>query len=121
MHIAEGCSLRAGFNYRCGCSCRRCCLRIKENSSESFHVGRASRGSVFCCEPHPRANRFSSAHLILNGLLGVVLGWAAFPVIFVALLLQAVLFQFGGFTVLGVNTATMGLGALAALRDLFMP
>lgn len=34
--------------------------------------------------------------------------------IFVALLLQAVLFQFGGFTVLGVNTATMGLGALAA-------
>ena len=45
---------------------------------------------------------FSSAHLILNGLLGVVLGWAAFPVIF------------GGFTVLGVNTATMGLGALAA-------
>ena len=50
---------------------------------------------------------FSSAHLI-------VLGWAAFPVIFVALLLQAVLFQFGGFTVLGVNTATMGLGALAA-------
>ena len=62
---------------------------------------------------------FSSAHLILNGLLGVVLGWAAFPVIFVALLLQAVLFQFGGFTVLGVNTATMGLGALAAYRGSF--
>ena len=53
-------------------------------------------------------------HFMLAGLLGVVLGWAAFPVIFVALLLQAVLFQFGGFTVLGVNTATMGLGALAA-------
>lgn len=57
---------------------------------------------------------FSSAHLILNGFLGVVLGWAAFPVIFMALFLQAVLFQLGGFTVLGVNTATMGLGALAA-------
>lgn len=56
----------------------------------------------------------SSAHLILNGLVGVLLGWASFPVIFVALLLQAVLFQFGGFTVLGVNTATMGLGAVAA-------
>lgn len=56
----------------------------------------------------------SSAHLILNGLLGVLLGWAAMPVIFVALLLQTVLFQFGGFTVLGVNTATMGLGAVAA-------
>lgn len=57
---------------------------------------------------------FSNAHLILNGLLGIVLGWASVPVIFVALLLQAVLFQFGGFTVLGVNTATMGLGAVAA-------
>ena len=56
----------------------------------------------------------SSAHLVLNGLLGVILGLAAFPVIFVSLLLQAVLFQFGGFTVLGVNTATMGLGAVFA-------
>ena len=55
-----------------------------------------------------------SAHLILNGLLGVFLGAAAFPVILISLLLQAVLFQFGGLTVLGVNTATMGLGALSA-------
>lgn len=48
-----------------------------------------------------------NAHLILGGLLGVVLGWAAFPSILVALLLQAVLFQFGGLTVLGLNTFTM--------------
>jgi len=48
-----------------------------------------------------------SAHLILNGLLGLVLGWAAFPVIFVGLLLQGVLFQYGGLTVLGVNTFNM--------------
>lgn len=57
---------------------------------------------------------FSSAHLILNGLIGAILGAASFPIIFVALLLQAVLFQFGGFTVLGVNTATTGIGAWAA-------
>ena len=57
---------------------------------------------------------FSSAHLILNGLIGAILGAASFSIIFVALLLQAVLFQFGGFTVLGVNTATMGIGAWAA-------
>jgi cobalt/nickel transport system permease protein len=55
-----------------------------------------------------------SAHLIMNGILGVFLGWAAFPVLFVALLLQAVIFQFGGLTILGVNTATMGLGAVLA-------
>ncbi len=56
----------------------------------------------------------SSAHLILNGLVGILLGPACFPVIFAALTLQAVLFQFGGLTVLGVNTTTMGLGALCA-------
>jgi len=38
----------------------------------------------------------SNAHLILNGLVGLLLGWAAFPVILVALVLQAMLFQFGG-------------------------
>lgn len=57
---------------------------------------------------------FSSAHLILNGLVGVLLGWAAFPAIFVALALQAALFQYGGLTTLGLNTATMGAGAVAA-------
>ena len=46
----------------------------------------------------------TSAHLILNGLLGVILGWAAFPAILAALALQALLFQFGGLVVLGVNT-----------------
>jgi len=46
----------------------------------------------------------SSAHLILNGLVGLILGWAAFPAFFLGLLLQAILFQFGGLTTLGVNT-----------------
>jgi cobalt/nickel transport system permease protein len=53
-----------------------------------------------------------SVHLILNGLLGAILGYAAFPAICVALLLQAVLFQFGGLTVLGVNTLDMALPAV---------
>ena len=54
----------------------------------------------------------SSIHLVLNGLVGLILGWAAFPALFVGLVLQAVLFQFGGLTVLGVNTATMALPAV---------
>lgn len=49
----------------------------------------------------------SSAHLVLNGLVGILLGWVSVPAIFVALALQAVLFQFGGLTALGVNTAVM--------------
>ena len=56
----------------------------------------------------------TSAHLILNGLLGVILGWAAFPAILAALALQALLFQFGGLVVLGVNTFTMGFSAVVA-------
>ena len=56
----------------------------------------------------------SAAHLVLNGLLGILLGWMAFPSILVALSLQALLFQFGGFTVLGVNTMIMGVPALVA-------
>ena len=51
----------------------------------------------------------SSAHLVLNGLVGVLLGWAAFPSIFVGLVLQALVFQFGGLTTLGVNTFAMAM------------
>jgi cobalt/nickel transport system permease protein len=54
----------------------------------------------------------ANAHLILNGLVGLLLGWAAFPAILVALVLQAVLFQFGGITALGVNTIIMALPAV---------
>lgn len=54
----------------------------------------------------------TSIHLIMNGLLGLILGWAAFPAVFIALLLQAVFFGFGGITVLGVNTVNMALPAV---------
>ena len=46
----------------------------------------------------------SSVHLILNGIVGLLLGWGAFAAILVGLALQAMFFQFGGITVLGVNT-----------------
>ncbi|WP_020590850.1 cobalt transporter CbiM [Kiloniella laminariae] len=55
---------------------------------------------------------FSSVHLILNGLLGIILGWAAFPALAVALLLQAVFFGFGGLTVLGVNAVNIAFPAV---------
>lgn len=56
----------------------------------------------------------ASAHLILNGLIGILVGTLAYPVIFAALLLQGLIFQFGGVTVLGVNTFTMATGAVLA-------
>ncbi|MBC8418942.1 MAG: cobalt transporter CbiM [Proteobacteria bacterium] len=54
----------------------------------------------------------ASVHLILNGIVGLILGWGAFPAILVALTLQAVLFQFGGITALGVNTVIMASPAV---------
>jgi len=54
----------------------------------------------------------SSVHLILNGIVGLILGWGAFPAILVALFLQGMLFQFGGLTTLGVNTLIMALPAV---------
>lgn len=56
----------------------------------------------------------TSAHLVLNGLIGMLLGWAAFPSIFVGLLLQALVFQFGGLTTLGVNTFSMAMPGVLA-------
>jgi cobalt/nickel transport system permease protein len=54
----------------------------------------------------------TSVHLLLNGLMGLLLGWTAVPAILVALVLQAVFFGYGGLVVLGVNTLNMAVPAL---------
>lgn len=55
----------------------------------------------------------SSTHLSLLAPMGLLLGWGVFPAVLSALLLQALLFQFGGLLVLGVNTFIMGFAALS--------
>ena len=55
----------------------------------------------------------SSTHLTLLAPMGLILGHAVFPAVFTALLLQALLFGFGGLLVLGVNTFVMGFASLA--------
>ncbi|MGK7911249.1 MAG: CbiM family transporter [Synechococcus sp.] len=56
----------------------------------------------------------ASVHLMLNGLLGVLLGPFAFPAIAIGLFFQAVLFQHGGLSTLGVNAAVLGIPAMLA-------
>jgi cobalt/nickel transport system permease protein len=56
----------------------------------------------------------TSVHLVLNGLLGAVLGYYAFPAILIGLFFQAVMFQHGGLVSLGVNATMMGAPALLA-------
>lgn len=53
------------------------------------------------------------AHLVLCGLMGLVLGWAAFPAVLVALALQTVFLSYGGLTALGLNTLIMAVPAVA--------
>ena len=58
----------------------------------------------------------SSVHLLLGGLMGLILGLSIFPAVLAALLLQAVMFGFGGLTSIGVNTINIALpGAIAGL------
>jgi len=54
----------------------------------------------------------SSVHLLLNGLLGFLLGWMAFPALLTALLLQAIVFGFGGILSLGANVLVMSVPAV---------
>lgn len=56
----------------------------------------------------------TSVHLVLNGLVGVVLGLLAYPAIFIGLILQTILFQHGGITTIGINAVNMGVPALIA-------
>jgi len=55
----------------------------------------------------------TSVHLLIPGLTGALLGSSAFLSVGLGLLLQSLLFQFGGITALGANALMMGLPALA--------
>ncbi|MBE9167681.1 cobalt transporter CbiM [Pleurocapsales cyanobacterium LEGE 06147] len=64
----------------------------------------------------------TSIHLVLNGIMGAILGYYAFPAIAIGLFFQAALFQHGGLSTLGINAVVMGIPALLAyhlfqLRD----
>jgi cobalt/nickel transport system permease protein len=54
----------------------------------------------------------TSLHFMLIGLAGILLGPIVFVCVFISLLLQALLLQFGGVTALGVNTLLIGIPAL---------
>lgn len=53
-----------------------------------------------------------SVHPIFNGLMGLLLGWAAVPAVLVALVLQALFFGHGGVLALGVNLMNLAVPAL---------
>lgn len=54
----------------------------------------------------------SSVHLLLNGLMGLLLGWIALPAILGILVLQLMFFGYGGLLTLGINALNIALPAL---------
>lgn len=54
----------------------------------------------------------ASIHLVLSGLIGAFVGINAILAIFVALVLQAFLFGFGGVSVIGINLIIVGIPAI---------
>lgn len=129
MHIPDG-ILPAGIcvaGYATASAATWYCLRqIDRDRNPQAEIPKASllTAAFFVASwihiPIPPA----SVHLVLNGLLGTVLGYYAFPAIAIGLLFQAIMFGHGGLTTLGVNATMMGIPALLSyqifqLRDLF--
>lgn len=55
----------------------------------------------------------TSIHLGLYGMAGLMFGRRSFPIIFITLMFQSLIFQHGGLVSLGINALAMGSGALA--------
>ncbi|ELR97582.1 cobalt transporter CbiM [Gloeocapsa sp. PCC 73106] len=55
-----------------------------------------------------------SIHFVMNGLVGIILGYYSFLAILVGLFFQAVMFGHGGMASLGINAVIMGIPALIA-------
>jgi len=62
----------------------------------------------------PAPPPLTSFHLVLNGMMGTLLGYYAFLAIPIGLFFQAVMFQHGGMSTLGLNAVIMGLPAIVA-------
>ncbi len=116
MHIAEGVLSLPALIAGATCAVAGTTYGLSKLSMEAVPRCGIISASLFVASLIHVNVGVSSVHLLLNGLGGFILGWSLFPAYLVALLLQAILFQFGGLVVLGVNTTTMALpGALAGL------
>ncbi len=112
MHISEGVLSPAVLASGAGLAVIGCAIGLKKLDYEAIpRVAILSAAFFVASLIHVPVGPVG-VHLVLNGLMGMLLGWLAVPAILIALFLQALLFQFGGLTVLGVNTVTMAAPAV---------
>jgi len=116
MHISDGILSSAVLLGGAGVAAAGVAIGLKKTDHENIpHVAVLSAAFFVASLIHVPVGP-ASAHLVLNGLMGLILGWAVFPAVAVGLLLQVILLGAGGVTVLGVNTAVMAVpGVLCRL------
>ncbi|MFU8819860.1 MAG: cobalt transporter CbiM [Desulfurivibrio sp.] len=119
MHIADGIlslPVIAGGAAGSGAVAWYCLGRIKRQSDPHAGIPKAAllTAAFFVASLIQIPLPPTSVHLVLNGLLGVLLGLYAFPAILVGLFFQAVMFGHGGLSTLGINGLILGLPALLA-------
>lgn len=112
MHIADG-VLPIGVAAGCGvASLALTAWSVRQTESDDLPKVAVVTAAFFVASlvhiPVPP----TSVHLLIPGLVGVLLGRSAFLAIMLGLLLQSLLFSFGGLTALGANGLMMGVPAL---------
>lgn len=112
MHITEGVLSQPVLGVGAAVAVAGVAVGLRKLDPERIPQVAVLSAAFFVASLIPIPAGVTSVHLVLNGLLGVVLGWAALPAVLVGLLLQAVIFGHGAVTALGVNTVIMGAPAI---------
>ena len=112
MHLSEGVLHSQTLIVGAAVAVAGIALGLKRLKSDRLSLTALFAAAFFVASTIHIPVGIGSVHLILNGVAGIFLGWAVFPAFLIALVLQALLFSFGGFSVLGVNLCIMALPAL---------
>ena len=112
MHISDG-VLPISVAICCGVgSLALAAWSAKQTASDEFPKGAVMTASFFVSSLIHVPLGPTSVHLLIPGLVGVLLGRSAFLAVLLGVLLQSLLFSFGGLTALGANALMMGIPAL---------
>jgi len=112
MHISDG-VLPIGVAVGCGvASLAIAAWSAKQTASDDLPKVAVVTASFFVSSLIHVPLGPTSVHLLIPGLVGVLLGRSAFLAILLGVLLQCLLFSFGGLTAVGANALMMGIPAL---------
>lgn len=114
MHISDGVLPTTVTLGSYAVSAAICAWSVKRTSSDDLPKVAVMTAAFFVASLIHVPFGPTSVHLLIPGLIGVLLGPSAFLAILLGLVLQSLLFQFGGLTALGANALMMGLPALLA-------